>query len=154
MLTTPSAHIPYAENTDPIASYPTIWAAMAAAIDGGNVDIKPSLTAAGGWTITSATAVKFGPFVHIYAVVVRTGADMVIGSGGNLSPDVSVFTGVPAAYRPVSTTPGTLWRIAIQSAVAQLTAAGAVAVTDGGPSMTLTGAGTIYQLRMTYVVGV
>lgn len=118
------------------------------------VNVLSSLTASAGWTLTSAEYVKFGPMVALYVIATRTGVDMgPLSSGGNLSPDVAVFTGVPAAIRPTGTVEGTLHRPNIQTGTIRLDPAGAATFTDGVGGATYTGGGTAYGIRFVYALG-
>lgn len=113
------------------------------------------VVASTGWTVQSGQYVQFGPIIALDLEVTRTGADMgPLSSGGNLSPDISICTGIPAAIRPTTQNAiGTLKRGGVQTGFCELTPAGVISFTDGMPSATYAGSSTAYKIRMVYCLG-
>jgi hypothetical protein len=77
-----------------------------------------------------------GPLVAVDILMTRTGAGMVVGASGNISPDVAVASGLPVAFRPADLARVFSGRRLVQAAWVSFDNAGNINLTDGLPGQT------------------
>lgn len=146
--------LPYPLGTDRVMDGDNVIRALAEALDPAPVDlVAAGLTPAAGWTIQSAKGVLVAQLAHVFILCTRTGADIVIPASGNLSPDVPMATGLPTAFRPITSQRGTLGRPLVQTCFGQVGPAGDISVTDGFGT-TLAGAGQAWVAQFTYMTSI
>jgi hypothetical protein len=103
-----------------------------------------------GFTLSSALYRQWGPLVSVFIQFQRSGADLVIGSTGNIIGDPTMCTITSAALRPTQT-----W---FPAYVATATSGGAVMATGGdinladGNSNSTIANGDLIRVTTTYFV--
>jgi hypothetical protein len=107
-------------------------------------------TAGSGFTLSSALYRQWGPLVSVFIQFQRSGADLVIGSSGNIIGDPTMCTITTATLRPSQT-----W---FPGYVATATSGGAVMATGGdvnladGNSNSTIATGDLIRVTTTYFV--
>ena len=99
----------------------------------------PSVTAATGWSLTSAQYMLYGllPMVRLRIIATRTGATITAGSDGNIS-DTDVCNNLPTFLRAVGTTAyGTFVQPGTALGSARVNTTGLVTITDLHPNATV-----------------
>lgn len=140
------------------------YASGAWVLTGGDSHWKLStLTVQSGWGslqdpngVTSGSSLaggsrQVGQQVELRFRVARTGADLVAGSSGNLSPDPTVAI-LTSALRPASVVYGHFFDSGVSSGSARVYPDGTVQLTDIYPSDTISN-GDIVTIQIMYFLG-
>lgn len=102
---------------------------LAEALDPGVQTL--TVTPAAGWTFGSGKYAKIGPTVRILAILTRTGAAITASAAGDVTPDVAVFTALPAILRPTGAVTVMIERVGVQMGWGQVLADGSCNFTHG-----------------------